>query len=373
MNTSAHCEATPDTPGGLNTKSRKLREQAGYVHAAAECAKHLTGTLQNLLDFKQIESRTLCLNPEDFAIRDLLEDCVVPLGGRANKKQIELLLAVEPDVPERLHSDPGRLRQILSQLIHNAVKFTEKGGVYVHCFCKTGPEGRDLICIEITDTGPGLPEPFSPAMENTGDGQNGGNESRSLSGIGIGLTVCKQPAALLGGGLDIRNGPQGGCCCRVTFPLEHTGSPERSGLPPGSLSGSTLLVVEDHDRFREYLVRYFQHFGAEVQAAGSVYEALHILESAEHLHKQISMIFIDQDLTGSSGSALAASLRSDDRLRHIPLVMIGSESRTPPSHASRNGSGSLILPKPLRESDLCRVLQSLNPPPQPATSTRSTP
>jgi PAS domain S-box-containing protein len=218
-------------------------QQKEYAETAMRSGSHLLEIINNILDFSKLEAGRADLEKIPFNIRQLVEDVMEMFAERAEKKQLELACLIEARVPEMVIGDPGRIRQVLINLVGNAIKFTEKGGIYTLVKVKQEMNGDVNIYFEVEDTGIGIPpeaqkrlfQPFEQADAST---------TRRFGGTGLGLAICKQLVELMGGKIDLESTPGKGTKFFFTLPLRK-GKPEKF-IPRYDLKGLRVLIVDDN-------------------------------------------------------------------------------------------------------------------------------
>src|ERR1700686_869011 len=222
-------------------------EQRQYLEMVKSSADSLLTLINEILDFSKIEAGMLELYPVDFLLRDYLADTVKTLAARADQKKLELALQVGPDVPDGLNGDPGRLRQIIVNLVGNAIKFTDHGEVLVRVCLASRKDDEICLHFEVTDTGIGIPvekqrlifEAFSQADSST---------TRNYGGTGLGLTISSRLVELMGGSIWVESEPGRGSSFQFTVRFGPATAPAESqgAIEPVNLEGLPVLVVDDN-------------------------------------------------------------------------------------------------------------------------------
>ena len=318
----------------------------------------LLGIINDILDFSKIEAGALSLANVIVDLRSLVEETMEMFSTTAYSKGLELACFISPEVPAKVWGDPDRIRQIMINLVGNAVKFTAEGEVVCRLTAEMVSESRSVLHVEIHDTGIGIPEdklavifdPFSQVDDSM---------SRKHGGTGLGLAITHQLAAMMGAGLEVESCPGKGSTFSFTLCLdveEHNG--DSGYLCRGKLSGIKILLVDDNAASREILSFYLYLWGIDLVIADKGEEALAILKEAAQKESPFDIILIDEVMPKMSGRELAEKMLSDPALKDTRRVvmssMIGKNSLEDLSHLY-----SYLLNKPIRASAMYNCLVSL--------------
>jgi two-component system, sensor histidine kinase and response regulator len=340
------------------------REQAEYLRTANSSANALLEIINEVLDFSKIEARKLVLDRTTFSLRDLLGEIARGLAGRAQEKGLELLVPSLGGIPDRWRGDPMRLRQVLTNLVGNAIKFTERGEVTVDVGCERDGEGRELLKFRISDTGVGIPtdkqerifEAFAQADENV---------SRRFGGTGLGLSISSQLVALMGGTLGVESTPGEGSSFFFDLPLETAATDDSPAAPETALPGDQVLVLAGHPRIREELVRLLAGWGMKPAPAPTVGDAIAEAERAASGGRPLRWLVLDFDLDEAEARTLGADLQrlAMEAPSVVVVAPIAGPSRQRPQRlagvpgfvASRTG----VVHKPIVDKELRTVLARL--------------
>jgi two-component system, sensor histidine kinase and response regulator len=310
-------------------------------------AGSLLQIINDILDFSKVEAGKLELECIEFGLRETVEQAVEICAARAHAKGLELACDVGLDVPAKVRSDPMRLRQILINLVGNAIKFTDAGEVIV----RVKLIGHvDLLRFEVSDTGIGI----SPAAQ--GDIFNAFSQAdsfttRKYGGTGLGLAICRELATLMGGqiGVDSVVGRGSVFWFEVRLAAVVEASPTFTRLPRMRLVGLHALIVDDNTSNRGILTQHLNSWGVEVVAAESSADALAVLDTDEG--SRFDFALLDDQMPGMDGIELAKRIRDDPRLAAMQLIMLTTRD----NHESNSDTVALfaaILTKPLRRSQL---------------------
>jgi PAS domain S-box-containing protein len=352
----------------LALDTRLTREQREYLTMVKSSAEALLGVINDILDFSKIEARKMQLEEVDFSLRDHLGDTVKALGLRAQQKGLELACHVRPDVPDLLVGDPVRLRQVLVNLIGNAIKFTDQGEVVIEVSLTSRdrqgaeeplPDGRGSleVLFEVRDTGIGIAaekqatifEAFSQADVST---------TRRFGGTGLGLTICNQLARMMGGGIAVESAEGRGSTFRfrARFGLAPEGAARPA--PPRSLRLAELpvLVVDDNATNRVILEEVLRSWRMRPRAVDGGPAALAALRAAAAAGEPYPLVLLDGHMPGMDGFQLAARIQDDAAISDAALVMLTSAGR--PEDVSRCrelGIGAFLM-KPVKQSELLEAV-----------------
>ncbi len=338
----------------------RLREYLDMVKSSADA---LLVVIDDILDFSKIEAGKLTLDPTPFGLRDAVTDTLRSVALRAHGKGLELTCRIAPEVPDVLIGDSGRLRQILINLVGNAIKFTERGEVSVAIEAgEPGTPGRE-VRISVADTGIGIPADkratiFAPFE------QADGSTTRRYGGTGLGLTISGRLAALMGGRIWVEDNHGGGSIFRFTVRLsDHPDARPRPrpGHTPGTpapISGRRVLIVDDNRTNRLILEELLAQWGCSVESAPGGPEALEALHAAASAGEAFEAVLLDLMMPGMDGWMLAQLIRSDRALGRVPMLMLTSGGADESERFRDLGIGGWLA-KPIRHSELFDSLVGL--------------
>ena len=305
----------------------------------------------------------MTIDPVPFDLHAALDDVMELFAARADEKGIELVLRVAASVPRSVVGDAGRLRQVLVNLLGNALKFTQQGHALLDVDAAASGAGVRLV-IRIEDTGIGIPldrqvdifEKFTQADSST---------TRKYGGTGLGLSISKLLVELMHGELTLDSEPGRGSC--FTIALELADAPVGAALPTRERS-LRVLVVDDYPLAREAVVQRLSGWGMSSQGAGSCAEALAQLEEATHVGSPFDVVLIDAVLRGEAGVDLANAVRANPLLRGVPLVLLSPAGVRGDAVRSRELGFMACLGKPVRFGKLRDCLDAVGADPEAAAS-----
>ena len=324
----------------LTPRQRHLSETISH---SAEALLHI---INDILDFSKVEAGKLELECVEFCLREAVEETIEIFAGRAHAKGLELACAIELDVPGTVRGDPMRLRQVLINLVGNAIKFTDSGEVIVRVRA-VGNDG--LLRFEVIDTGIGISNEAQVHIFNAFS-QADSFTTRKYGGTGLGLAICRQLAALMGGEIGVHSELNRGSTFWFEVRLEPIAdaSPTLTRLPRLNLVGLRALIVDDNASNRDILQQHLQSWGAEVAAVETSAAALAALRADG---AAFDLGLVDDQMPGMDGIQLANSIRQDPRWSGLRLIL---QSTRDDHEGGAEGSQlfSAILTKPLRRSQL---------------------
>ena len=323
--------------------------QAEYVDIISSSAQALLSLINEVLDLSKIEAGRLELESVPFDLRDVIHETVAILALQSAAKGIELIVDIET-MPVLRQGDPGRLRQIIMNLVGNAIKFTHEGYVLLTAAHRLGADGAVMLRIEVTDTGIGIPaDRFDRLFKSFS--QIDSSTTRYYGGSGLGLSIVQRLVELMGGEVGVRSELGQGSTFWATMKMDPQA--EQPVFQPLGL-GRKILVVDDMPASRKSLARRLEHYRFEVVTVAGVDEALQLLNGGD----AVSMVVADEIMPGRGGLDLLAALRSDPRYATLPFVLLslfGSEHDLERWPYRPDGIGF----KPIRASRLVALLFSI--------------
>ncbi|MBI5672821.1 MAG: PAS domain S-box protein [Nitrospirae bacterium] len=350
---------------GLLLDTSLTPEQREYAETVRLSGEHLLDIINEILDFSKIEAGKLDLEHVNFDLHTTVEDTLGLLGEQANAKSLELTSLVQAGLPTLLRGDPGRLRQIMVNLVGNAIKFTEQGEIIVTISISEEHERptstiltppRQWFRIEVSDTGIGIAseqqaklfQPFTQAD---------GSTTRKYGGTGLGLAICKKLVELLGGriGVDSTVGVGSVFWITVPFQLQPEGAQQ---VPPSQvvLKGRNILIVDDHATNRRVLERYLTGADVTCQSVENGELALQCLRQAVARRAPFDLAILDLHMPGMNGLELAQQIKSDQAIRATRLVLLTSGGQRGDAQAAQEAGLDAYLTRPIRRSLLFECL-----------------
>ncbi len=330
-------------------------DQREYAETISSSGEALLEIIDDILDFSKIEAGKLELDPTDFDPRDLIERACGMLVPRAHKKGIELVVAVDPGVPTLVHGDGARLRQVIVNLVSNAIKFTAEGEVVVRAGSAPATDGAVLMRIEVADTGIGI-EPGALERLFKPFSQADGSTTRKYGGTGLGLSISRRLIELLGGRLGADSEPGKGSSFWFELSLGHVEGSTSPFAEERELAGLKVLVVDDNATSRAILENQLASWQMRCDVADGAARAMQLLEAAMLAGVPYALALLDLNMPDGDGYELARSIRSKPALRPMRLVALTSAGR---SQAPADGAVDAWLNKPVRQSRLYEEIRAV--------------
>jgi PAS domain S-box-containing protein len=338
------------------TLSPEQREYLGMVKSSADSLLELINTI---LDFSKIEAGKLELESIEFHLRDTLEPTLKTLALRAHEKSLELNYQVRPDVPEILVGDPGVLRQILVNLVGNAIKFTERGEVNVRVDRESEKEGRECLQFTVQDTGIGIAvesqtrifDAFAQADTST---------TRRYGGTGLGLTISRRLVEMMGGRIWLESTPGKGTSFHFTVWLGRGNQTRRATPELAKLEGLAVLVVDDNLTNRRILEEMLTAWRLKPALAESARNAMSSLEKALGAGVPFPLVLVDANMPEVDGFALVEQIRRNPGLKGAIIMMLTSATQSGDAARCRELGVARYLTKPIGQSELLdAILQAV--------------
>jgi CheY-like chemotaxis protein/HPt (histidine-containing phosphotransfer) domain-containing protein len=329
-------------------------EQRGYLETVHSSAHALLDLLNDILDFSKIEARKLDLESVDFSLCNSLGETLKTLAIRADQKGLELACHIRTEVPDTLIGDPSRLRQILVNLVGNAIKFTERGEVIVTVGLEApAAEGQAELHFAVRDTGIGIPREKQGLIFET-FAQADGSMTRRYGGTGLGLAICSQLVGLMGGRIWVESQPGQGSTFHFTasFRIQENPSAGVCRLAPASLRGLPVLVVDDNAANRRILQEMLTQWGMLPVLADSGATALAELERARDAGRGFPLVLTDAAMPEMDGFMLAQQIKLTPDFAATAIIMLTSAGRRGDAARCRDLGVAAYLPKPVSQSDL---------------------
>lgn len=356
----------------LLLQTRLTEKQEELARTLLSSGRALLHVLNEILDFSKIEAGRLELDSVDFNLRDEIEAVMELFAEHAHRKAIELACHLGDGIPGSFCGDPVRLRQVLTNLVGNAVKFTERGEVVLDARV-VAEEGNDVtVGFEIRDTGIGIPLGVQGRIFDS-FAQADGSMSRRYGGSGLGLAICRQLCELMGGSIMMASEPGRGSTFRFRVRLKRGGSPAAS-VPSqaGNLCGLRILIVDDNETNRFILHEQVASWGMEGRSADCGRRALEMLHEARSREMPYDIAVLDMMMPEMDGIELAGKIKSDPAIAPVKLIMLTSiGGREDPG--GREAGILAFLTKPVRQSQLFDALISAGTADKPLPAPQSGP
>lgn len=303
-------------------------EQNDYLQTSLHSAEALLSLLNDILDFSKIEAGRLDLESINFSLRNAIEDVAYTLAKRAQDKGLEMACLVDPDLGSNLRGDPGRLRQVLVNLVGNAIKFTHQGEIVIRAEPVEQEEKYVTIHFSVQDTGIGIPYERQRAVFDRFT-QADGSTTRTYGGTGLGLTISKQLVEMMGGKIGLHSKPGIG----TTFwfdikfeklPAEKHGDTAPLTFGPVNLTQARILVIDDNQTNRMVLTKNVESLGSRVEAVASGAKGLETLRNAHRSGDPFHIVLLDMQMPGMDGEQTARAIKSDPSVKDVKILVLTS-------------------------------------------------
>ena len=335
--------------------SADQREFVGLVKSSADSLLHV---INDILDFSKIESGKLDMEVIEFSLEAMLRDTMKSMAMRAHQKDLELLLHVASDVPDRVFGDPGRLRQVLINLVGNAIKFTHVGEIEVEVCCEdTGPDQARLRFV-VRDTGIGIAaDKFATIFESFSQADT--STTRKYGGTGLGLTISSQIVGLMGGRIEVQSEVDRGSTFAFTLDLRVTSMNALAHYQEkGQIKGMPVLVVDDNATNRTLLHEMLCNWQMQPTVVATGDEALLALQHGQAEGRPFTLAVIDVQMPGMDGFELAQRIRQDPQHGTATLMMLTSQGQRGDATRCKDIGVTGYLTKPVAQSDLLDAIMT---------------
>jgi signal transduction histidine kinase/CheY-like chemotaxis protein len=306
----------------LLAKTELTPRQKTFTDVIVKSGNALLTIINDILDFSKINAGQLTLDPGPFRLVEAVEDVATLISARIAEKNLELIVRVDPHLPAFVFGDAGRFRQIVTNLLGNAVKFTEKGHVLVDV-SGTVVDGVVQMKVKVEDTGIGIPaEKLQSVFEKFA--QVDGSSTRRHEGTGLGLAISARLVDLMGGKIGVESEIGRGSVFWFAVSLPVHEEQARDESVPGDVTGARVLVIDDNPVNREILLEQLRSWGFDCAAAESGAVGLAFLNRAAELGASVDCVILDYQMPGMTGADVAKAISSDSRLSSIPIVLLTS-------------------------------------------------
>jgi len=329
--------------------------QRDYLGTVMDSAESLLSVINDILDFSKIEAGMLHFEQVDFQLHDIVGDTVRSQALRAQQKKLELVCFVDPAIPGWLQGDPGRLRQVLMNLLGNAIKFTETGEVVVRVEQEADANGRLMLTFSVRDTGIGVApdkvesifEPFEQADTST---------TREFGGTGLGLAICHKLVSLMGGEIELDSEPGRGSTFQFTAGFAISDKQQRPTTIPEELKDTRVLVVDDNATNRTILEQILLAKEMVPVTAPSALDGFTLLQDAFRDGRPFQLLISDVHMPKIDGFGLVKMIRADDSLSALDIIMLTSAGHQGDQQRCEELRIDAQLTKPVKQSELYNIV-----------------
>ncbi|MDY6972145.1 MAG: response regulator [Thermodesulfobacteriota bacterium] len=344
---------------GLALNMQLMPKLRTYLNSIQSSANSLLGIINDILDFSKIEAGKLDMDSVDFWLQDVLESVSDMFCEKTAEKGIEMILGIDEDVPCAVVGDPLRLEQVLINLTNNAVKFTEKGEVFINVSCIEKSQKGARLVFSVRDTGIGIEDNKIPDLFDAFT-QADGSTTRKYGGTGLGLTICKRLVEMMGGDVWAESEPGKGSTFYFTVNLNRQAEErERRFVAPSDIRFLKAMVVDDNKTSRIILQEMLKSFTFEVESASSGEEGLEKLEQGLSERKPFQLVLMDWKMPGMDGIATSARIRQTPRVEDLPIIMMTAFGREVEMEQAEAVGIDAFLVKPLKQSLLFNTIMEV--------------
>jgi two-component system, sensor histidine kinase and response regulator len=339
------------------------RDQRDYMTTVKTSAEVLLAIINDILDFSKIEAGKLELDPVTFHLHELIEDTARSLAVRSHEKGLEMICDIHAEVPAYAVGDSVRLRQVLTNLIGNSIKFTTQGEITVEAGLASRSAGQLELKFVVRDTGIGIPKEKQAAIFDAFS-QADGSTTRKYGGTGLGLTICRRLVSAMGGRLWVESDPGPGKSCpgsefHFTICLREAGQGETvPAESPAHFSHQRALIVDDNLTNRRMLVELLKRWELAPESAASAEEALALIHSASESGSAFPLILTDVHMPGMGGFDFVDALNATAYLSRSAVMMLTSSEQQGDKLRGRQSGVSAFLTKPIRREELRAAIRS---------------
>jgi two-component system, sensor histidine kinase and response regulator len=340
---------------GLLLDTNLSAEQRDFTSTIKRSADALLDIINDILDFSKAEAGKMTIEAIDFNLHTLVEEVADLFAQRAQEKNLELICSIDPDMPESLQGDPGRIRQVLTNLVSNAIKFTSDGEVTVSARIHSRRLTDATVVVSVTDTGIGIPADRLDAVFESFT-QADGSTTRKFGGTGLGLTICRQLVELMGGRIWAESEVGAGSVFSFELSLPILSARPCSSRFSRTLEGIKVLAVDDNQTNLRIVCEQLNSWGCRVEAVSSGSEALARLDAELSGDDPFRLVLLDMQMPEMDGEQTARLIREEPRLDNVSLVLLSSMGSRGSLGEMREKGFAAALTKPVRQSHLYNTL-----------------
>ncbi len=328
--------------------------QATFANVILKSGNALLTIINDVLDFSRIDAGEMELDPAPFDLVDAVEDVATLMSATAAQKDLELIVQIDPGLPASVTGDVGRFRQIVTNLVGNAVKFTENGHVLVR-LSGTVEAGMAKLSITVEDTGVGIPaDQVNAVFEKFAQADN--SSTRRHEGTGLGLAIAARLAALMDGGIEVESEFGKGSVFRLTVVLPAAGGHENATGIPAGLAGKRILIVDDHALAGQVYARQIGGWGCDCAVVEDCATALRFTDQAARMGAPVDCVVFDSGIPGAATHNFLACLRGNRLTANLPAIALTTVNQIDEARLVLNHAATTCLVKPPRASALLATL-----------------
>jgi signal transduction histidine kinase/CheY-like chemotaxis protein len=342
---------------GLLLDTELSAEQREYADTVRRSGEALLTIINDILDFSKVEAGKMEIEAISFDLRLTIEEVDEMLAPKIEDRKLELVLQYPPGVPRHFVGDAGRIRQVMTNLVGNAIKFTSTGHIVIDVECESQDAARAMMRISVRDTGPGIPvDRLDSVFEKFS--QVDGSTTRKYGGTGLGLAIAKQLVDLMGGSLTVSSRLGEGSTFSFTLPLVLDSDPHAAPVPLDDLRNLRVLVVDDNEVNRRVLHEQITSWGMRSDSFAAGEEALEALREAKAGGDPYHFAILDYQMPGMDGAELARAVKANAQIRETVVVLLTSVSQWIAVRQKESGTIDASLVKPVRQSQLLNTLST---------------
>jgi two-component system, sensor histidine kinase and response regulator len=340
---------------GLLLDTDLTGEQRDYAETVRRSGEALLSVINDILDFSKIEAGKLQIESYPFDLHLVIEDVLEMLAPKAEDQNLNLVVEYPGNVPRHFIGGAGRIRQVLTNLVANAIKFTPEGNVVITVACETGAGQHARARISVADSGVGIAEDKLGALFEKFS-QVDGSATRRYGGTGLGLAISKQLVELMGGTIGVESTPGKGSTFWFTVPLVLDAEPLLMPGPVHELEGLRALIVDDNEVNRRVLHEQIANWGMRDTCLAGGENVVAALYEARRSGDPYQFVLLDYQMPGMDGATLAAAIKADPEIQDVLLIMLTSVGDRSEVRHMEGASVDASLVKPVRQSQLLKTL-----------------
>lgn len=324
--------------------------QKDYLNDAKKSSEILLYLINDILDFSKIEAGKLTIEKTNFKIRTTIRDAISVIVPKANEKNISIHTIINSNVPDELIGDPARLRQVLNNLVSNAVKFTKAGEITINVYAKEISENKTEMIFEVSDTGIGINKdnlsklfkPFSQADNST---------TRKFGGTGLGLAICKEIVKLMDGNINVESEIGVGSCFKFNAILEASNKSTKLNILT-SIKDRNILIINNNQDEKNTIKSYFDNSGCKLFEADNVENTINTLQSKIKTKDEIELVILNDQMYGIDKFSLAEKIKKIYSSKNIKIILLTSLGMKGDAKAVKEHGFSGYLSKPVSKEEL---------------------